>query len=274
MSTMPPRVLRRALAVCGGALVGLFLVFLAAVHTAAGQRFEDGVLVATEAASHDRTRVLSTISGWSFATAVIGIVGIALARRQVALAVAAVGVVAGCVVTAEAVQRSIVRPILLQSGYRRDDQSFPSGHAAVAAAVLSGLAVVVPYRWRLWALVPASVWACAVTVATVTASWHRPSDTVGSDLISLLYVSAAVAVLARRGLVRDAGPRTPVGRAARSLVVGGYATVAAVAYAVAVVGSAFAAGRAIALAGTLTLSLVLLALLRHVELAAPLRPDE
>jgi len=248
VTSVPPRIVRRAALIGGGAALALVAVYAVAVRTAAGQRYEDATLRAAEGA-HPNT----VLAWYSMAAALAIVVAIAAARRRPGLALGAVAVMAACVLTTEVVQRSLVRPVLLRSGYRREDQGFPSGHAAIAAAVVCALAIVVPYRWRLWALVPASLWAGAVAVATVDAGWHRPSDTVGSDLIALLYACAAIAVLARRGPVRPSEP-------AHGVVLAIYALGAAAALAGAAVASPLTAGRLIALSGTLALVATLLLL--------------
>jgi hypothetical protein len=175
---------------------------------------------------------------------------------------------------------AVLRPVLLHHGTRREDQSFPSGHVAVAMSVMCALVLVAPYRFRGAVVFLASLWAASVEIAAVTASWHRPSDTIGSDLIVVLYACAAIAVLTRRGWVREAELRTPTGRAARGLLAGGYGAVALLAVGVAALtgrtagGPALTAGRLIALSGSAAVAVALLALLRRVDLDTPPRPTE
>jgi len=158
-----------------------------------------------------------------------------------------------------------------------------SGHAAVAMSLMCAVVLVVPYRFRGLVLFIASLWAAGVGVATVTASWHRPSDTIGAALIVIGYACAAVAVLARSGRVRHAALRTPVGRALRGLLAGAYAAVAVLAVAVAAVVGVMAdasdrgdpgivvllAGGLLALSGSAAVAVALLTLLCHVDLGAP-----
>ncbi len=214
----------------------------------------------------------------------IVVLAIGLLRRKLLLGFLAVAVIVASIITAEMVQRSVLRPVLLQHGYRREDQSFPSGHAAVAMSVMCALVMVVPYRLRGLVVFLTSLWAASVGVATVTASWHRPSDTIGSDLIVIIFVCAAVAVLARWGRVREAASRTSAGRAARGLLAGAYAGVAVLAFGVAAVMAGAAlenparddagaamlmAGRALALSGSAAVAVTLLALVRRTDLGAP-----
>lgn len=267
---------------CGGLLV---LVFVLAVWTPAGQRFEDAVLNGADrtAGSVEGVRATDALDRISAPTVLLAI-GVVLAigflRRKALLGLVAVGVVAASIVTAEVVQHSFRRPMLLPAGYRREDQSFPSGHTAVAMSVMCALVLVTPYRFRGAVLLLTSIGAGVIEVAAVTASWHRPSDTLGSDLIALLFTCLAVLLLARLGWAAPADPVSAPGRAGRGALATGYAAVAVLAFGVAIVvaarliahhadgsvdGPAFLAGRALALGGSATVALTLLGLLRGVD---------
>jgi membrane-associated phospholipid phosphatase len=267
---------------------GLTLVYVGAVRTASGQRFEDAVLRAADlvAGSTERAHALDTldiITVPSVVAAAILILVIAILRRRLFLGFLSLGMIVASIVTTEVFQRFLQRPVLLSHGYRREDQSFPSGHAAVAMSLLCAFVMVMPYRFRGVVVFLASLGAAGIGVATVTASWHRPSDTIGSDLIVVGYACAAVAVLARSGRVRDASLRTAVGRTVRALLTGAYAGVAVLAFAVAaaLVGivlktpdhdaetAMLLAGCSLALSGSAAVAVTLLALLRHVDLGAP-----
>jgi membrane-associated phospholipid phosphatase len=258
-------------------------VYLLAVWTPAGQRFEDAVLRAAELAGGGTAAgALDTFTVPALVAATAAVLAVGLVRRRPLLGYLAAGVIVASVLTTELLQHSVLRPILIEHGRRRDDQSFPSGHAAVAMAVMCALVLVAPYRFRGAAVLFTSVGAAGVGLATVTASWHRPSDTIGSDLIVVIYACVAVAVLARLGRVGAAAPGTTTGRAARNLLVVGYAVVGSVAFGVAAVvartipgdldvsefvgPSVLTGGRAAALSGTAGVALALLALLRRVDL--------
>ena len=105
------------------------------------------------------------------------------------------------------------RPALVDGPIWILRNSFPSGSAAVATAIAVGAILVSPDRLR-WAVVPvAVVYAAVVGEAIQTSGWHRLSDTVGAVLIVIASSSAALAVLARAGLVQ----RTAFGRIDRRL---------------------------------------------------------
>jgi membrane-associated phospholipid phosphatase len=271
----PVTVRRRAVRAGLACLVLLVAVYLLAVWTPAGQRFEDSVLGASRwgAPAGPASGSLAAVSEVTVLAALAVVLSIGLLRRRPLLGALAAGVVVASVLTAEVVQRSLSRPTLLESGYRREDQSFPSGHAAVAMSVMCALVLVTPYRWRGAVVVPASLAAVGVQIATVTASWHRPSDTIGSDVIVMVYTCAVVAVLARLGQVSEADLRTKTGRMTRAALVGGYAALALAALAAAVVtgvtSTALTAGRALALSGGAAVAWLLLVLLRDTDLSGP-----
>lgn len=284
---MSVRVQRRA-TVIGSLCLGLLvLVYLLAVWTAAGQRFEDAVLNGADlsAGSVDGARATDALDWISAPTVLLtaaAVLTIGFLRRKALLGFVGVGVMAASVATAEVVQHSFRRPVLLTHGYRREDQSFPSGHTAVAISVMCAVVLVTPYRLRGVVLLVTSVAAAAIEVSTVTASWHRPSDSLGSDLIVLLFTCLAIALLARLGWTAEPGLSSPPGRAGRGLIAAGYAVVALLAFGVAAVvvarllagpapgtvdSSAYLAGRALALGGSATVALALLGLLRGVDFA-------
>jgi membrane-associated phospholipid phosphatase len=179
-------------------------------------------------------------------------------RHRLPAALAGLGVVVASVATTEAAQRLVLRPVLLDSGTRREDQSFPSGHAAVALSTMCALLLVTPPRWRAPVALVASAWALAITVATVVANWHRPSDTVGSGLIVVGYTAAAVVLLARAGAAHPLDePTTPVLRPVCAALAG-LATIVAVVAAAA--GGPLLAGRAIAAASAFAVTAASLSL--------------
>jgi hypothetical protein len=149
-------------------------------------------------------------------------------------------------------------------------------------SLMCAIVLVVPYRFRGPALVLGSLWAASVGVATVTAGWHRPSDTLGAGLIVVGWACVAVLMLARSGSVRPAAPKT---RVLRAVLAAAYTAVAILAFAVtatvvalvlthhATETSMLLAGRSLALSGSAAVAVALLALLRHVEIAAPPPPE-
>jgi membrane-associated phospholipid phosphatase len=269
------------------------VVYLIAVWTAPGQRFEDAVLRAADrvSGSAEEARALDILDPVSvpLVVAVALVVFVVCAvRRRVFLGFVTVGMVAAPIVTTEAFQRFGQRPILLDQGLRRLDQSFPSGHTAVALALMCAVVMAVPYRFRGVTVLVTSLWAASVGVATVTASWHRPSDTIGSALIVVGYAAAAVAVLIWCGKVRETALPTPAGRVVRGLLPLAYAGAALLAFAVAAVvvvvvlkrsgpgpygADILLAGRCLAFSASAAVAAALLTLLRQTDLGAPVADE-
>ena len=122
----------------GGCALLLVVVYLLAVCTAAGQRFEDVVLESAQGRhSAPVYGVLDAITVWSLAAMVGIVVIIALLRGLPDLALAGGGVIVCSVLSAEVLRAVLIRPLLLTHGYRREDHSFPSGHTAMAVETTS-----------------------------------------------------------------------------------------------------------------------------------------
>ncbi|WP_258314593.1 phosphatase PAP2 family protein [Streptomyces sp. Act143] len=278
---------RLAAAGTASAVAGL-LVYAAFVRTAAGQRWENAVWAGRAqdeslAALHRADRVLDHITLMSLAGAVAVVVLIGAVRRCHAATAAAVGVVGCSLVLSEVLKRLVLgRPDLVGASPRLLDNSFPSGHTAIAMSVVFGLALVVPYRLRAAAVGVCAVWASFVGAYTVAAGWHRPSDVIGADLLVLAVTCGCASVLARFGGVRAAsGRRHRAGAllvtgplmfvALTGLGTGGILLAGAVSGAVpawSAPGVAYTAGHALAAGAGAATSLVWLGLLRRCEVCA------
>lgn len=180
----------------------LVATYLGFVLTAGGQRFENAALAGAERANAaDKASALASlarISVYSLAVAVVLVFVIGLSRRRVDLAIAGVGVVAVALGVTQVLKRYLLpRPELIPHDPRIAHNSFPSGHTTIAMSVLFGLLIVVPYRWRGFALFVTVFYAIGIGEETVVAQWHRLSDTIGGDMIALAVGCLATAVVAR-----------------------------------------------------------------------------
>jgi hypothetical protein len=199
---------RRWLLVAAGCAVVVVAVYFLAVWTVPGQALENAALRgADEAAARDQAaadETLGRITVYSLAAAVVLVGVVGLLRRRADLALV------------------LPRPSLVPLTGHYADNSLPSGHTAIAMTVLFAAVLVVPYRWRGVTLFVLLSWAVGIGAYTVTAKWHRLSDTLAADAIALGLACLASWWLARRGAVHHHdGPR----RIPRVLVV----TVAALA---------------------------------------------
>ncbi|OLR93561.1 phosphatase PAP2 family protein [Actinokineospora bangkokensis] len=216
------RAARRWLGVAVGSALALVAVYLLAVWTRAGQRFENAALRgADEAGSPALTQAdegLGDITVTSLAVAIALVLLIGLLRKRGDLALAAAGViVAGQVVTQVLKRFVLPRPALVPVDGDYGHNSLPSGHTTIAMTVLFAVLIVVPHRWRGVALFFLLSWAVAIGAYTVTAKWHRLSDTLAADAIALGLACAASWWLARRGAV---APHTGPRRVPRVLIIG------------------------------------------------------
>jgi membrane-associated phospholipid phosphatase len=201
------------------------------VLTATGQALENSALrgadqvSADSLAEADTTLHGITVASLAVACLVIGVVG--LLRRSVALAVAAVGVIAAGQVVTQGLKRFVLpRPELVEASPDYTGNSFPSGHTTIALTVLAAVLIVVPARWRGVAMFVVAWWAVGIGAYTLTAKWHRFSDTLGAAGVTLVVASLAALWLHRRGLVRPV--EGPPHRWRVVLVVAPLATLAAV----------------------------------------------
>ncbi|MCW2641371.1 MAG: superfamily protein [Dactylosporangium sp.] len=167
--------------------------------------------------------VLNTISALSLAiaTAVVGF--IALMRRRIAVAFAAILLIVGANVTAQVLKQVINRPELGVDLQRAAaGNSLPSGHTTIAASVAVAFMLVLPARLRGVGAVLGALFAAVAGVATLSAGWHRPSDAVAALLLVGAWACAAglfIVIAQRRHGGVDYGPSNRF--AVRTLTIAG-----------------------------------------------------
>jgi membrane-associated phospholipid phosphatase len=281
---------RKSLAIAAVSVLLVAFVYYVLVRTGTGQRFEDAVWRGAGQTAMQRpaqaNRALNLIGNWTSVAAVAVVLLIGVLRRQIAPAIAGVAVIGASAGTTEFLKRSLHRPDLDPGAFNAGN-SFPSGHTTIAMAVMCALILVAPYPVRSLIALCAAAAATEIGALTIIARWHRPSDTLGADLVVLFYASLAVLVLAASGRIRPRTPGTLVSRAARSVTLGPIAIGTAVTLFGAVLCGALTyyhvvnfspgyevshyalyAGCLIALAGSGLVTLALLWLLAGVELTS------
>lgn len=175
------------------------LVYAVAVLTPVGQRVEDSALGGVrETDLFGSDTALNVISVPVILLLVIVIAAVALARRRLAVGLAAGLVVLASAGTSTLVKRIAVRPEIAQS---TTPNSFPSGHATIALAALFAVLMVTPRRFRPLVLLVGAAYAVFVANQTVVYGWHRVSDIVGACAVALFWL----------GIVRAVGPRVDRG---------------------------------------------------------------
>ncbi|MFD7509963.1 phosphatase PAP2 family protein [Streptomyces sp. NPDC059853] len=200
-------------------LLGFAALYLLTVRTPFGQRAENGLINengAGPAWMYDWSGVaygswaLPPLEDTALPTLFAGLAVLAavtVVRRCWWRGGAAAGVVVGTLAATEVCARVLPRPDLVDAHVMLLDPSFPSGHAAVPAALAAGAALVVSARVRPWVLTAGLLW-CAVTAATVQATYHhRPGDVLGAALLACVCYRLAVRLLPRDPAQRTQEPR-------------------------------------------------------------------
>ncbi|WP_405431933.1 phosphatase PAP2 family protein [Micromonospora sp. NBC_00617] len=150
-----------------------------------------------------------------------GVLVVGLLGRRLRAGVVGVGMVLCAVATAGAVKSALPRPDFAIEGSTTHN-SFPSGHVAVATALVLAYLLVLPGWARRWLVVPGAAGVSVIGPATMIAGWHRFSDVLGGVLLSAaLFCLAAAALTVRRGGAAPRPRATPVaGRAWRPFAEG------------------------------------------------------
>lgn len=292
-STITSTTLRKAAVTVAVSAALLAVCYLVAVRTGVGQRFENAVWLGAGQTATQRPAqavgALNLIGTWSGTAAVALVFAIGLLRRQVVLAFAAVALIGASIGTTEVLKSVLLRPNLVPGWGASAGNSFPSGHTTIAMAVMFALVLVAPYRLRGLIAFCAAAPATEIGALTIVARWHRPSDTLGADLVVLCCAGLTVLALAAAGRVRPAEPRPPRNPTARGLLTfGPIALGTATALCGAVLFAALTyyhrvhfapgyeishyalyAGCLVALAGSGLVTLALLRLLGRLEFTAP-----
>lgn len=181
------------------ALAFFVATYLALVRTYLGQYLENSALLgakqsASAAQVTDALDNLDVISYTSLAVALVVLVVIGLVRRSWRIAAAGAFTLGFSTVLAEFLKRlALNRPDLAPIYEHNAHNSFPSGHTTIAMSILVALLLVFSYRWRGLMMLVATGWAVTIGEATITARWHRLSDTMGADMIAIC-VGALVAL--------------------------------------------------------------------------------
>ncbi|BCJ61527.1 phosphatase PAP2 family protein [Micromonospora endophytica] len=176
--------------------VAFLLVWRFAVHTGTGQWIDTVALtgnrIGRDHIEEPVNRLLNAMSVVSLLAATLTIGFIALIRGRVALAVAATLLIAGANVTTQVLKHTLARPDFGVDPERAfTGNSLPSGHTTVAASVAVALVLVLPPKVRPVAAVVGAGYAATAGVATLSASWHRPSDAVAAFLVVGVWAALA-----------------------------------------------------------------------------------
>jgi len=173
------------------------VVHVLAVRTGWGQGADnaafEGRLTASIEARRDADQVLRLITMPSLALLGAAVILVAWWRGHWRLGLAGGTVIAGAVLTSEALKRLLERPDLTDDPIAFN--SWPSGHVTIATSVSLAVVMVAPLAVRL----PTAISGCAFTAtfgaAVILSGWHRPADSMGGYLIALAWAFGVTAVL-------------------------------------------------------------------------------
>lgn len=194
----------------GAGLAVLAVTAYVALRTVGGQLLDDAAMDAVTASGQAQQRLLrllSTVSIGSVALGLLACVVVALARRQVRVAVAAALLVGGANLTTQVLKYSVLSrsPDVLDA-----PQSLPSGHTTVTLSLGMAAVLVAPPAWRRVIVPLAALAGTVVGPGTVVGRWHRPSDVIAAVGVCLVWtgLSLLVALVVRR----SGGPAVAVVR--------------------------------------------------------------
>jgi membrane-associated phospholipid phosphatase len=182
-------------------LVAIDLVF---VYSTRGQLVDDASLRGTTIGRSHIINPVSVIlevisvSALGLATIAVGVVG--FLRKRPVLALLAMMVVAGSVLSTELLKYQVFnRPLLDTVTDRLPYNTLPSGHTTIALSVGVGMTLVAPARWRVLVGSLGVIYGAATGVATMSAGWHRPSDAVAACVVVAIWVALVGVVAAALG---------------------------------------------------------------------------
>ena len=225
----PSRLLPVLAGVC---VLGLAVTFLVALHTAQGvhddaalyRHVSGNAALPVKAAGH---RALVALDLGAVVLATVLLAGIALVRRRVGRALAAVAVVVASFGSVEALKHGLGH--LGGAIPAGRPATFPSGHTSIAVSLGLALVLAAPPVLRPTAALLGAAYGAGIGLAVIVLGWHYPSDVVGSFFVSGFWAAVA-------GTLLGDVPRRPQLSAAAVLV-------AAAAVAAALFGAAVLAQR-------------------------------
>jgi membrane-associated phospholipid phosphatase len=289
---------RRALtALALGSMALFVVVYFVGVRTRWGQRLDATALsgrhlLLSRRAIHVAREVHGTISVASIVLLGGAIVLFAVARRRPRLAIGAAVLIAGSLLTSEALKHTLTRPALGIVQPLHEKATYPSGHTTIAMALAVSAMLVAPRRHRALVAVVGIAFAATVGCSLLVTASHRPSDMIGAAFVVTAWAAGVARVLLRRDPIGDGNPDATEGAVERrtmtisrlialagvGLLTVSFVVAAFVALAIHYgrletvdTGRAFVGGAAAVTGTVLTCTAALLLALDDVELDAPRR---
>jgi membrane-associated phospholipid phosphatase len=165
--------------------------------------------------------LLASVSRTTLIVGSLGLTGWAVLQSRPRLALGVLIVIVGANLTTQ-----LAKTVLLDRMDQLDglfyplSNSFPSGHATVAASLAVGLLLVVPPVLRVPIAIPSSLLVALVGVGTLALGWHRMADAIGGTLVATSWAAGVGAVLVWRRGTETVGTRSgQLGRVGSRLLI-------------------------------------------------------
>lgn len=176
-------------------LVALIAVILFSLRSRRGMAFDHRLMESVGASATAAMKIsdrLTYVSVGGVALCLVVCVGVALARRQLLLAVAAAVLIIGANVSTRVLKHGLLERVDGRSN------SLPSGHTTVAVSLGLAAVLVAPALWR-WVIVPlAGFVGTFVGAGTVVGQWHRPGDVLAAIAVCGIWAAIALAIAGHR----------------------------------------------------------------------------
>ncbi len=185
------------------ALVAFLAVYGLAVQTEIGQRADEAALSGggevPARAQQAADRMLRIVSIGTLVAAIAALSAAALLRGDPLMLLVPAAIVGLSLIATEAMKLWLLGRPDLVADPALIGNSYPSGHTTVFTSIGLAALVVAPPRLRGAAALLAWAMAAGAGVFVLTAEWHRPSDPIGSYLLTLAVTAAVLAVLDTKG---------------------------------------------------------------------------
>lgn len=185
----------------GAALLGVMSLFLLiaivsfSLRSGRGLSLDQRMMESVGASATTAMQIsdrLTYVSVGGVALCLLVCVAVALARRQIRLALAAAVLIVGANVSTRLLKHDVLE--------RMDGRgnSLPSGHTTVAVSLGLAAVLVAPALWR-WVVVPlAGFVGTFVGAGTVVGQWHRPGDVIAAIAVCGIWTAIALAIAGSR----------------------------------------------------------------------------
>ncbi len=144
---------------------------------------------------------------------------LALMRRRVSRALAALAVVAGSNLATQVLKAGLPRPDMGIGS----ENTLPSGHVTVVTSLVLATLFVVPARWRRIVVLLATGAGTLTGAATLIQRWHRPSDVIAAYAVCGVFAGLGLIMAERAARVDGASTGSwripkPVGHVVAALI--------------------------------------------------------